>query len=265
MRSSLALLPLLLAACTATSTALQTAATAQDSLYARSFGAARPATLLVVLHGDAPTAKPGYQYAFSETLAAHIPNSRVVALLRPGYEDPQGNRSPGERGLTTGDNYTPDRLDAVSASLRKLRARYPDARLVLIGHSGGAAMAADLAGTRPELIDGLLLAACPCSLPEWRRYMKTRLPAAPFDQPVQSLDPLQTVGGAQLDLRAALVVGADDPITPPKFSRAYAEALALRGIATDYRVLPGKGHEILDDPEVLSAAERIAAALPRKG
>jgi len=62
-----------------------------------------------------------------------------------------------------------------------------------------------------------------------------------------------------------LVVGADDPITPPKFSRAYAEALALRGIATDYRVLPGKGHEILDDPEVLSAAERLAAALPRKG
>lgn len=266
MRSSLALSSLLLlAACAATSTAPQTAATADDSLYSRSFGADEPATLLVILHGDAPTTRPGYQYAFAETLAAHIPNSRVVALLRPGYEDPQGNRSPGERGLTTGDNYTPDRLDAVSASLRKLRARYPDARLVLIGHSGGAAMAADLAGTRPELVDGLLLAACPCSLPEWRRHMKARLPAAPFDQPVRSLDPLQTVGGAQLGLRAALIVGADDPITPPKFSRAYAEALALRGIATDYRVLPGKGHEILGDPEVLSAAERLAATLPRKG
>ena len=111
MRSSLALLPLLLAACTATSTAPQTA-DAGDALYARSFGAAHPATLLVVLHGDAPTEKPGYQYAFSEDLAAHIPNSRVVALLRPGYEDPQGNRSPGERGLTTGDNYTLNRLEA---------------------------------------------------------------------------------------------------------------------------------------------------------
>lgn len=260
MRSSLALLPLLLAACTVT----QTARPATE-LYARSFGTARPVTLLVVLHGDAPTANPGYQYDFAQTLAARIPDSRVVALLRPGYEDPQGNRSPGERGLTTGDNYTPDRLDAVSDSLRRLRARYPRARLVLIGHSGGAAMAADLAGTRPELVDGLLLAACPCSLPEWRQHMKARLPAAPFDQPVRSLDPLQTVGGAQLDLRAALVVGADDPITPPKFSRAYAEALALRGIATDYRVLPGKGHDILDDPEVLSAAERLAAALPKKG
>lgn len=66
MRSSLALLPLLLAACTATSTAPQTAASTDNSLYARSFGVARPATLLVVLHGDAPTAKPGYQYAFAE-------------------------------------------------------------------------------------------------------------------------------------------------------------------------------------------------------
>ncbi|MCX8477941.1 MAG: alpha/beta fold hydrolase [Sphingomonas sp.] len=264
MRSSLALLPLLLAACATTSTAPQAARPAAE-LYARSFGTARPVTLLVVLHGDAPATNPGYQYDFAQALAARIPNSRVVALLRPGYEDPQGNRSPGERGLTTGDNYTPDRLDAVSDSLRRLRARYPRARLVLIGHSGGAAMAADLAGTRPELVDGLLLAACPCSLPEWRQHMKARLPAAPFDQPVHSLDPLQTVGGAQLDLRAALVVGADDPITPPRFSRAYAEALALRGIATDYRVIPGKGHEILDDPEVLSAAERLAAALPKKG
>lgn len=264
MRSSLALLPLLLAGCTATSIAPQVAQPATE-LYARSFGAEHPATLLVVLHGDAPTEKPGYQYDFARTLAARIPESRVVALLRPGYEDPDGNRSPGDRGLTTGDNYTLDRLDAVSDSLRRLRARYPHARLILIGHSGGAAMAADLAGTRPELIDGLLLAACPCSLPEWRQHMKARMPSAPFDQPVRSLDPLQTVGGAPLDLRAALIVGADDPITPPKFSRAYAEALALRGIATDYRVLPGKGHEILDDPEVLSAAERLAAALPRKG
>ena len=43
-----------------------------------------------------------------------------------------------------------------------------------------------------------------------------------------------------------------------------AEALALRGIATDYRIVPGKGHDLLDDPEVLAATQRLAASLPRK-
>jgi acetyl esterase/lipase len=64
-------------------------------------------------------------------------------------------------------------------------------------------------------------------------------------------------------LRAAVLVGADDRITPVKFSRAYAEALTLRGIATDYRIVPGKGHDLLNDPEVLAATQRLAAALPR--
>ncbi|MES2441464.1 MAG: alpha/beta fold hydrolase [Pseudomonadota bacterium] len=236
-------------------------------LYAKSFGTTAPRrarTLIVVLHGDAPAARPGYHYDFARAAAAAVPNSVAVGLLRPGYEDPAGKRSPGVRGTTTGDNYTPDRVAAVAAAIRKLQRRYRSARTILVGHSGGAAITADLAGTYPGLIDGMILVSCPCALPEWRRHMKTVAPTPLWDQPVASLDPIMLVGGIPAKLKTAVLVGSDDRTTPIAFSRAYAEALTLRGIATDYRIVPGKDHELLGDAQVLDALRRMAAALPGK-
>lgn len=269
MRSSLALLlgAALVAACTPATGPGTLADAPATGLYTQSFGntpTKRVRTLVIVLHGDAPFAKPDYQYAFARTASAAVPDSIAVALLRPGYEDPQGHRSPGERGQTTGDNYTPDRIDAVAASVRHLQRRYGLARTVLVGHSGGAAIAADLASAYPGLVDGVVLVSCPCALPEWRKHMKTVSPTPLWDAPVASLDPIKLVGGMSPKLRAAVLVGAEDKTTPLRFSRLYAEALSLRGIATDFRIIPGKDHELLGDPEVISALQRLAAALPRK-
>jgi len=239
----------------------------RTALYARSFGetpARKVRTLIVVLHGDAPATKPGYHYAFASAAATAIPASIAVGLLRPGYEDPDGHRSPGTRGATTGDNYTADRIRTVVDAIRKLQKRYRYARTILVGHSGGAAIAADLAGSYPGLVDGLVLVSCPCELPEWRAHMKSVAPTPLWDQPVQSLDPIKLVGGISPKLLTAVLVGSEDKTTPLRFSRAYSEALTLRGISTDYRIVPGKDHELLGDPEVLGAVERIAASLPRK-
>ncbi|MCZ2917058.1 hypothetical protein NYY62_19200, partial [Acinetobacter baumannii] len=52
---------------------------------------------------------------------------------------------------------------------------------------------------------------------------------------------------------------SNDTDTPQRFSRAYAEALALRGIATDYRVLPGRGHDLLGSPDLIDAVRRMSA------
>ena len=251
MRFSLAFAALLLAGCVTTPQAVPA-----PGLHVEMFGHARGAqvrTLIVVLHGEgAPD-----HYRFAQAAAQAVPESAAAAILRPGYADAAGNRSPGERGAETGDNYTADRIDAVGDSIGSLRRLYPSARTILIGDGGGAAIAANLAGIRPALVDGMVLVGCPCTLPEWRKLMK-------WSGEVASLDPLKTAGGTLPGLRAAILVGSNDTVTPVKFSRAYAEALTLRGIATDYRIVPGKGHDLLDDPEVLAAIQRLAAALPRK-
>lgn len=261
MRSSLFALPLLLAGCTATVPQSPALAPAPTGLYTETFGPASGAavrTLIVVLHADG---QPSH-YAFAAAAARAVPQSAAVAVLRPGYADGTGHSSPGDRGSGTGDNYTADRITAVGDSITALRARYPKARTILVGDAGGAAIAANLAGTRPGLLDGMVLVSCPCTLPEWRARMQKQDPA--WGGTVTSLDPLKTSGGVLPSLRAAVLVGADDSVTPIPFSRAYAEALTLRGVATDYRIVPGKGHELLNDPEVLAATTRLAAALAKK-
>ncbi|MBR0552085.1 hypothetical protein J7S20_06175 [Sphingomonadaceae bacterium LXI357] len=219
--------------------------------------------MIVVLHGDAPDAASD-SYHFARTASQKIPDSAVVTLLRPGYSDAEGNRSPGERGHMTGDALTPDRIRTVGDDIERLKTRYPQSDVILVGHSTSAAMAADLAGTRGGLIDGMVLVSCPCTLPEWRKYMAGRDPDGGYALPSNSLDPLQTAGGIASDMRAAILVGGRDETTPERFSRTYAEAIALRGIDTDYRVLPAQGHDIFNDADVLNATERLAASLPRK-
>ncbi len=219
-------------------------------------------TLVVVLHADQDSARLGTQDAFARAAVATIPHSAAVAILRPGYADASGRRSPGDRGTSTGDTYTPEHVAEVATAIDAARARYPVARTVLVGDNGGAAIAANIAGLRPDLLDAMVLVSCPCTLPEWRAHMARQDRSAPWKAPVRSLDPLQTAGGVRSALKAAILVGGDDKHTLPKFSREYAEALALRGIATDFRVLPGKTEDILLDPQVMEATTKLAASLP---
>lgn len=263
MRSSLLLLPLLLlTGCAATAVAPPP----PPPLFTETVGDPdRDAqTLFVIVHGDGVAGTAVDVSGFARTLALAQPEGAVVRLLRPGFADDAGNQSPGTRGAGVGDGYTPERIALVGETIAALKTRYRDARVVAIGEGGGAAVVANLAGLRPGLLDGMVLVSCPCALPEWRRYMAGReKPAEPWRDKVGSLDPLQTAGGIRPDLRAALISGAEDKSVPARFARTYAEALSLRGIATDFRILPDRGSHILNDPQVIEATKRLAAALPR--
>ena len=72
--------------------------------------------LVVVLHGDSPDGPPTYQYRFAATVAAALTDVTVAAVLRPGYSDGV-DRSDGMRGDTTGDNYTPEVVNAVASAI----------------------------------------------------------------------------------------------------------------------------------------------------
>ncbi|MBD2722821.1 alpha/beta hydrolase family protein [Hymenobacter armeniacus] len=202
-------------------------------------------TLLVVLHGDAPFSKPAYQYTVARRAAQANPDLVAVALLRPGYTDPAGHHSDGQRGEATGDNYTPAVLDALAAALTTLRARYHAGRVVLAGHSGGAALAADLLGRHPGLADAALLAACPCNVATWRAHMKRHTGGgAIWDQPVASVSPEQVLARVPARTRVALLVGTADSIAPATMTREYYQRLQQQGIPATLRELPGLGHEI---------------------
>jgi len=216
--------------------------------------------LVVVLHGDAPRQPPRYQYRFAASVAAALPNVVAAAVLRPGYSDGE-ERSDGMRGETTGDNYTPEVIDAVTAAITALKERYHPRAVVLVGHSGGAAIAADLLGSRKGGADAALLVSCPCDLAEWRQHMHSVQGGAIWERPVRSLSPIAEADGVPLSTRVTLLVGSQDDVAPPALTQAYAEALRKRGVAVRADVVEGEPHDMLLEPVVIDRLRDIVDAV----
>lgn len=240
----------------------------KTQVFARVSDGQRP-ILILILHGDLPTPPPDYQYLFAKLVTEGIPEypersallraalgsgweeKPIVAagILRPGYADPSGDRSSGEMGKAVGDNYTPEVVDAVAGAARELASKYDASSVVLVGHSGGGAIAANVLGRHPEIADAALLVACGCDPDAWRARMRARQPGSVWDEPIASLLPLSLVDGIADDTRVRLLAGEKDDVVLPEDNRKYAAALRARGIDARLTLAPELGHNILMSPE----------------
>lgn len=224
--------------------------------------------LVLVLHGDIPDPRPDYQYLVAKAITVGWPDAPdrskalraalgsdwrdddVVAagILRPGYADPSGDRSSGDMGRAIADNYTPAVVDAVASATRQLRDLYHSRAVVLVGHSGGGAIAADVLGRHPDLVDGALLVGCGCDPEAWRVRMRVQSPGPIWDEPNPSLMPMALVGQVRQNVLVRLIVGDKDDVAIPDDSRRYAAALQRRGIDARLTIEPGLGHNMLVTP-----------------
>lgn len=216
--------------------------------------------LLIVLHGDAPFQKPEYQYAVARRIATEIENVIAVAVLRPGYTDPDGHRSSGIRGRAIGDNYTMHNVNAIAAAIGALTETYLPGRVFLLGHSGGAAIAADIIARHPSLVTGgAILVSCPCDVPAWRRHMDSVQHDPIWRTPVASLSPMDLAARVDTHTVVRAIVGSADDVAPPALSRAYVERLRARGVHADLLEIPGAPHDILLDQRVLAEVGKALA------
>jgi predicted esterase len=227
----------------------------------RSADAGAAPVLVVVLHGDAPFVKPSYQYVFAANAVKNLHGVVVAALLRPGYTDKEGDTSDGDRGNTTADNYTPEVLDRLDVAIQRLKEELHPSAVVLVGHSGGAAISADLIARDQGLANAVLLVSCSCDVPAFREHMKTVAPSPLWDAPVRSISPLDVVGGISKTMRIGMVVGEKDNVAPPALTERYCAALKVRDIKVDVTVLSGKGHEILLDAAIIQKLSILITSL----
>lgn len=221
--------------------------------------------LLIVLHGDSPFHAPSYQYIFARKAAAQIDNLVAAAILRPGYTDDTGDTSAGERGETTGDNYTPQVVDAIADATRQLKAKYAASHMIVAGHSGGAAIAGDLIGRDPGLADGALLVSCPCDVPAFRKHMAKKQMNPMWLGPVESLSPLALIPEVPAATHVRLLVGTEDDVTPPALTGEYAAGLRARGVDVRVMEVPGEVHDMFLDPVVFEQLSELAGLLEGSG
>lgn len=189
--------------------------------------------LVVALHGD--TSRGGAtetQHGIARRVAG--PGVVGVGMLRPGYFDPQGRRSEGSdngRGVT----FTPNNVDSVAAGIRTLKEHYRPAKVILVGHSGGAATAGIILGRYPGLADGAVLVSCVCNtetMVKWQRWVGVT------DSPHQFAKTLAK------NVRVVAMTGDRDTVTPPSNAESYVRSLKSNGIDAEFMLVPGEGHDL---------------------
>ena len=222
--------------------------------------------LVVVLHGDLLGVRAippsTYHYLFAQKAAGAMDDVVMAALLRPGYRDNTGEFSEGERGLTTGDNYTPEVVNAVAQAVEQLKARFHANRTVLVGHSGGAAITGDLIGQWPSEVNGALVISCPCDLEAWRQHMKTMQNNDPiWSVPIHSISPIDVAGRVSASVVVRLLVGSEDPVAPSEMSQHYAEELRHHDKNVTVTVVPGLYHDILLEPVTFDSLAALVQSL----
>src|SRR5215831_15194177 len=218
--------------------------------------------LIVVIHGDAPSVNPSYQYVFARSAAAALNDVVVMGVLRPGYQDGMGDRSEGDRGFALADNYTVDDIASVASASKALMDRYHAADLTLVGHSGGSTIAADILALYPRLARGALLVSCPCDVPVFRWGMMKHQWNPLWLIPVRAVSPQDHAEQIPRDTMVRMVVGSADPVTPPSLTFAFARRMEANGGNVQVRILKDLGHEILLRPVVLQELRALMNEAP---
>ena len=210
---------------------------ADGSVYALHAKAPEAAPTLVYFHGNGEDLSdmPGLLHAFS---AAGV---GVYAVEYPGY-GPMSDRAPTEDAVYT----------AASAALDHLQKQLgvPVSQTVLVGHSLGSGVAAEMArrgsGARMVLISPYT------SMVEMARRIAPFLPAR-----VLVKDRYDTQAKAkELRLPAFVIHGSEDEVIPVAMGRRVAELLPNAKL----RIVPGAGHNDLFAvaPDLIEAIARFA-------
>lgn len=211
--------------------------------------------LVVVLHGDAPRNEPDYHYVFAAKLAASHRDVVAVGLLRPGYTDPEGHTSDGERGEAVGDNFHVTNTDAIADVIGELKRQWSARKVVVAAHSGGGTLAANMLGRHPTLIDQALLVSSIFDVEKWRRYMFEQTGEPIFHGEIETLSPIDLIPEMSDRVEVTLMVGSQDDIAPFCFSEQYQSAARKLGKKMKLVRLEGEGHEIFLKPAVFAELE----------
>ncbi|WP_245653425.1 hypothetical protein [Sphingomonas pituitosa] len=195
-----------------------------DLAVARRPGIARPDVLTVYIEGDGFSyAAPGRR-AMDPTptdpvalrLALRHPGGGAVAwLARPCQYGPRARNCQSDYWSVA--RYAPEVIDGTGAALDRLKADAGASRLILVGYSGGGALAALLAERRDDVV-GLVTVAANLDLGAWTAAHRL----TPLSR---SVDP--ATDAARLSrLPQVHFVGAEDRNVTPAIARGFVGKMA---------------------------------------
>lgn len=207
-------------------------------------------TLIVFIHGDGSRGGPS-DYMFKNARSYGTDNVVSIGLIRPGYFDSDGHYSSGN-SYRENDIYRVDVIDSITNAVKSLKKHYKAKRIVLVGHSGGAAISGIILGRSPGLIDTVVLAACPCDVPRWREMRRG------YNTWTQSLSPHDFAKDIPNDARIIALTGEYDDNTRTVLAHDYVGSLRTRGIDATYIEVSKIGHNSILRTDAFADAVKSA-------
>lgn len=219
-------------------------------------------TLIVMLHGDGQGRLNQRQIERWSVLGRSLqaPDRSVIFLIRPGYQSPAGNSSGWANPRD--DDYTSQNMERVAGALRVLRDTFKPEKLILVGHSGGAATSSIVLGKHPGVADAALLLGCPCDVPPWREHRNAQRGGS-GGWP-NSLNPLAFISGIPAGTPVLAVTGAQDDNTLPEFAKRWVEAASAKSVKARFEEVSGLNHLTIQEwPEIASRVSQLIEAASR--
>jgi pimeloyl-ACP methyl ester carboxylesterase len=218
----------------------------------RSTVAEQKPVLLVFLHGSVSRGGPAdYFFRHAERWANDMTGVIAVALLRPGYADRNGNESSGNY-LQRRDIGWSKNVDSVANALEKLKTHHDAGKLVVVGHSAGAAYAGAMLGKFPGLIDSAILVATTCDADLF--YRAHNWGGAPANEST-----LKYADKVPKNTQVIFLTGSNDAFTPISLARSCHEALLTNGVRSSLYEVAGAEHDnkLFASPEFVSAMKSV--------
>ncbi len=222
-----------------------------------------PHVLIVMLHGDNGGSQGQRQVDGWKSIGHTLQGAgrTVVFVIRPGYRSPAGDSS--GSAYADDDDYTPQNIERVAQALRGLRERYRATKVLLVGHSGGAATSALVLGHHPGAADAAVLLGCPCDIPPWRHHRSSQR-GGRNQHWGRSLNPLDAVAMIPAGTPVLALTGAQDDNTLPKFAQHWVATATARGLPARFEAVEGRDHSSIRTwPELPQRVAELLQTLSR--
>ena len=216
--------------------------------------------LVFFIHGDQLDPKITYLNDFISNFSSE--EAILISITRPGWINNKNHKSEGKKNISNGDNYVPkEDVDPIYRVIKKIKRKFNIEHIILVGHSGGAAITGILYGRFQNLIDEAVLISCPCIVPLWRKnffqklYTKTnkKICIPKF----KSKSPHEYAEKVDSEIRINIFVGDKDHNTLPLYSLEYHLLLKKYQKNSSLRVLTGDHLSILENDELISEIKKI--------
>lgn len=197
-------------------------------------------TLTIYIEGDGMAWVDAYTPSFDPTprdpvalqLALRDPSGHAVYLARPCQYVTGNDRHHCEMKYWTGHRFAPEVIDASNQAIEQLKQRYHAKTLVLVGYSGGGAVAALVAARRQD-VRQLVTVAGNLDIVAWTAKKRIS-PLSGSLSPAEAWSAL--VGIPQLHF-----AGGADKVMAPAFAESY-RARFPEGRQPQVLVIPSFDH-----------------------